>query len=202
MEESAKSILIIFYRNPVSGAVKTRLAATMGNERALDIYRKLALHTRDVTRVLAVDKRVYYSDFIDDDDIWPSPSYSKALQNGADLGERMSQAFRACFELKYDRICIIGTDCLELNAEVITRAFESLASVDAVIGPAKDGGYYLLGMRHFYPQLFKDKKWSTSNVFEDTIHDLRALGLSYAQLQMLSDVDLESDVPDEWKSIS
>ncbi len=202
MEKPAKAILIIFYRNPAPGAVKTRLAATMGNEKALDIYKKLALHTRDITSALAMDKVVYYSDFIDNHDIWPPSSYSKALQRGVDLGERMKQAFHECFERGYNRVCIAGTDCLELDTETIERAFQSLELADVVIGPARDGGYYLLGTRRFFPQLFHDKKWSTSNVFENTIHDLRTLGLSHAQLQTLSDVDVESDVPDEWKGIS
>ena len=200
MDQKTKSLLIIFYRNPKLGKVKTRLAASMGNQKALDIYRKLSLHTRSVTEGLSVDKIVFYSDAIDLMDIWPNAIYLKAMQEGEDLGQKMQNAVVAGFETGYTSICIIGTDCLALTAEVITEAFEELESVDAVIGPATDGGYYLLGMKKPHSQIFSNKNWSTHSVLRETIDDFEALNLLYVKLEELRDVDTEDDLPDELKN--
>lgn len=196
--DKQKALLIIFFRNPKIGKVKTRLAATMGNQRALDIYRKLSLHTKMITEGLKVDKIVFYSDAIDLMDMWPNATFLKAMQEGEYLGEKMKNAFLAGFETGYTSICIIGTDCYELTGEIITEAFEELESVDAVIGPAGDGGYYLLGMKKPHPEVFNNKKWSTETVFEETIHDFEALGLLYVRLEELNDIDTEDDLPDEF----
>src|SRR3989337_2031713 len=131
MEQQNKSLLIIFYRNPTFGKVKTRLAASMGNQKALEIYHKLSLHTKTITEDLKMDKIVFYSDAIDLMDLWPNATYLKALQEGEDLGEKMKNAFVAGFETGYTSICIIGTDCYELTEKVIRGAFETLQSADA-----------------------------------------------------------------------
>lgn len=200
MDQKTKSLLIIFYRNPKLGKVKTRLAASMGNQKALDIYRKLSLHTRSVTEGLSVDKIVFYSDAIDLMDLWPNAIYLKAMQEGEGLGQKMQNAVVAGFETGYTSICIIGTDCLELTTEVITEAFEELESVDAVIGPATDGGYYLLGMKKPHSQIFSNKNWSTPSVLRETIDDFESLNLLYVKLEELRDVDTEDDLPDELKN--
>jgi rSAM/selenodomain-associated transferase 1 len=200
MGETAKSLLIIFYRNPVIGKVKTRLAATVGNRKALDIFQKLALHTRHVTENLPQDKIIFYSDAIDLMDMWPNAAYLKALQQGEDLGEKMQRAFVAGFETGYSHICIIGTDCYELSTEVVVQAFAALESAEAVIGPARDGGYYLLGLKKPHKPIFENKEWSTATVFEQTIKDFEALGLSYVKLPVLGDIDEEDDLPAEWKT--
>ena len=200
MDQQIKSLLIIFYRNPKIGKVKTRLAATLGNQKALEIYRKLSLHTKTITEDLNLDKIVFYSDSIDLMDIWPNATFLKALQEGEDLGEKMENAFVGGFETGYTSICIIGTDCFELTEEIITQAFEVLKSADAVIGPAGDGGYYLLGMKA-PADVFENKNWSTETVLQETIHDFESLGLHYIKLQELNDVDTEDDLPDgfsEW----
>jgi rSAM/selenodomain-associated transferase 1 len=199
MDEPTRSLLIIFYRNPKMGRVKTRLAATVGQEKALQIFNKLSLHTKDITRTLEFDKIVFYSDAIDLIDIWPNAVYLKALQRGGDLGARMKHAFVAGFETGYSSICIIGTDCYELTQDIIRQAFEGLKSFDAVIGPARDGGYYLIGMNEPHVDVFKNKQWSTESVLQDTLNDFESLGLKYLKLQVLSDVDGEDDLPDEWK---
>jgi hypothetical protein len=199
MDEEAKSLLIIFYRNPEIGKVKTRLAATVGDKKALEIFQRLSLHIKTITENLKMDKIVFYSDSIDLMDKWPNATYLKALQHGEDLGERMKNAFEAGFETGYSSICIIGTDCYELTGEVIMQAFEALRSSDAVIGPALDGGYYLLGTNKPQPELFQNKQWSTETVYDETIRDFDSLGLKYAKLQTLSDVDTEDDLPAELK---
>lgn len=197
METTSKSLLMIFYRNPKAGKVKTRLAATVGDQKALEIFGKLSLHTKAVTESLAVEKIVFYSDSIDLMDIWSNATYLKALQHGDDLGAKMKHAFQAAFETGYSSVCLVGTDCYELTSEIIERGFEGLRSADAVIGPARDGGYYLLGMNALYPEVFEKKAWSTETVFKETIRDFDRLHLKYVILQILRDVDTEDDLPAE-----
>ena len=134
-------LLVLFCRNPELGKVKTRLAASIGDEKALAIYFLLANHTKQITAPLACDKILYYSDFVDSEDNWPATTFEKSLQQGADLGEKMMNVFRNGFERKYKSICIIGTDCFDLTSAILEEAFEKLETNDAVIGPAHDGGY-------------------------------------------------------------
>ena len=195
------SLLIIFYRNPEIGKVKTRLAATLGDSAALAIYLYIAAHTKSITENLAVDKAVYYSHHIDTEDNWQNAIYQKYLQTGADLGERMANAFMRGFQSGYRSICIIGTDCFELTSGTIEEAFSRLRSSDTVVGPAKDGGYYLLGLNAHHPDLFINKLWSTNSVCADTIQDFMALGLKYHELPVLTDVDEEKDLSDGLRSL-
>jgi rSAM/selenodomain-associated transferase 1 len=190
-----ESLLIIFYKNPELGKVKTRLASSIGDAKAFSIYLLLAEYTRRITEHLAVHKVVFYSDYIDVDDSWPHDVYQKRLQMGADLGERMENAFKSGFNEGYKSICIIGTDCLELTRNIIEEAFRRLLTHDIVIGPANDGGYYLLGMNYFYNKLFQNKRWSSNTVLADTLADTRMLGLTSWQLETLTDVDEEKDLP-------
>ena len=113
----------------------------------------------------------------------------KPRQKNADV-----KKFEIAFERDYKRVVIIGSDCKDLSNETIRQAYEELKKNDVVIGPAKDGGYYLLGMNSFYPELFENKQWSTENVMLDTILDVKKLGLKYSLLQPLSDVDYKEDL--------
>ena len=106
----------------------------------------------------------------------------------------MASAFSESFVQGYSSVCIIGTDCAEITQRIITNAFELLNESDVVLGPAKDGGYYILGMNKLYPEFFKNKRWSTNTVSEDTIQDFKTLHLSYSLLPTLSDIDEEKDV--------
>lgn len=189
------SLLIIFYRNPELGKVKTRLAASIGDARAYSIYLLLANHTREVTHRFPCDKVVFYSDFVDEGDGWFNRTYKKQLQQGADLGERMENAFRYGFSLGYQSICIIGTDCLDLKETHLQQAFRKVLTHDVVIGPASDGGYYLLGMNRLHVSLFRNKPWSTSLVCQETLAETRLLGLTTWELAMLNDIDEERDLP-------
>ncbi|GEO06770.1 hypothetical protein AAE02nite_44340 [Adhaeribacter aerolatus] len=190
----SKNLLIIFVKNPVIGKVKTRLAATIGPEKALAIYQQLLAHTREITYDLSCDKALYYADFLPAEDDWDSTVYTKYLQVDGDLGDRMSQAFQDGFTRQYNRICIIGSDCFELNAAIIQQAFQKLEAHDAVIGPSADGGYYLLGLTQPQPALFLNKHWSTDTVLRDTLWDLKAKGLTVTLLPTLTDVDEEKDL--------
>jgi uncharacterized protein len=175
--------------------VKRRLAATIGEERALAIYLLMAAHARKISLLIPVDKVLYYSEFIDSEDSWLNRDFYKQLQHGEDLGEKMKHAFEASFKSGYESICIIGTDCLELTENIVQAAFDVLNHNDAVIGPAADGGYYLLGMNRLIPELFRNKIWSTDSVCNDTIQDLKSLHFSYQLLPTLHDIDKESDLP-------
>lgn len=190
-----ESLLIIFYKNPELGKVKTRLASSIGDAKAFSIYLLLAEHTRRITEHLGVHKVVFYSDYIDADDSWANNVYQKRLQLGMDLGERMANAFKFGFREGYKSICIIGTDCFELTGSIIGEAFRKLLTHDIVIGPANDGGYYLLGMNYLCHKLFENKKWSSNSVLADTLADTRMLGLTSWQLETLTDVDEEKDLP-------
>ena len=189
-----KQALLIFAKNPKAGKVKTRLAATIGTDAALYVYKQLVEHTVSVTNCLPDDKIMFYSDFVFDEDAWNTEHYLKQLQNGKDLGERMNNAFASTFKNGYDRIVIIGTDCPALNAEIIMNAFACLDKYDVVIGPAEDGGYYLLGLKQLCSEVFENIPWSTSTVFDDTTRKCAALQLTYGLLPVLNDIDEENDL--------
>ncbi len=193
--------LVIFVRNPISGQVKTRLAKDIGDERALEIYLQLLQHTLEITRGLSFRKFIYYADEVSDYDLWSVPGYTKRKQNGNDLGERMLNSFKELFDQGFTRIVIIGSDCLQLKTETLEEAVALLESNAAVIGPARDGGYYLLGLTKFYPDLFIDKPWSTDLVFAKTIADFNQQGISYALLEELSDIDDSTDLEENGISI-
>lgn len=189
-----KEALIIFIRNLVPGKVKTRLANEIGNEAALEVYKKLLHHTQFISSQLNCHKFVYYSDMIIEYDIWDNKDYFKRVQRGDDLGQRMQNAFKEIFEMGYTKPVIIGSDCLELSSSGIEKAFHMLEKYDAVLGPASDGGYYLLGLKQVLPNLFENKNWSTSSVLTDSITDLRKSHSSYFLLPVLRDIDKIEDL--------
>lgn len=186
--------LIIFVKKPELGKVKTRLADSIGGEKALKVYYKLLERTYAITQLLKQDKIVYYTPEIVYHDIWEEERYLKALQSEGDLGVRMLQAFKERLESGYKKVCIIGSDCYELTTEIIEQAFVELEQHDVVIGPSTDGGYYLLGMKKLYPDLFRNKNWSTARVLEQTIESIKKEGLSCYILPELTDVDEEKDL--------
>lgn len=189
---ASNNLLVIFTRNPELGKCKTRLAATVGDETALDIYHFLLKHTAAITENLFVAKQVWYSDKIGENDIWDPSIYEKRLQKGEDLGARMAHAFEKGFERGYERIIIIGSDMYDLQANDIEKAFEQLRSTNFVIGPAEDGGYYLLGMTNFKPELFKNKQWGRDTVLQDTLENLK--DEPYHLLDTRNDIDLYEDI--------
>ena len=188
----SKNLLLIFTRNPELGKVKTRLAKTIGDKAALDIYKFLLEHTKQVTQNLSCDKAVYYSVKVRENDIWDASVYQKHLQNGNDLGIRMHNAFQQAFSTGYEKVVIIGSDLPDLTSEHINKAFKKLNSNDVVMGPAEDGGYYLLGMKKLYVNIFQNKDWGTSTVRKDTLNDLQ--NESVFLLETLNDVDVFDDI--------
>lgn len=193
-DQSSKreELLLIFTRNPELGKVKKRLAAGIGDQAALNIYEHLLRHTVNITRNLPVEKWVFYSEEIPEDDIWNNEIFSKKLQQGQDLGERMENAFRSGFEEGFSKIIIIGSDLYDLSEEDLKIAFLTLQHSEAVIGPATDGGYYLLGMKFLTSQVFKNKVWGSSIVLDATLHDLKNYKLT--QLEARNDIDRLEDL--------
>jgi len=189
-----KEVLIVFVKNPLLGKVKTRLAQKIGVKNALRIYQKLLNHTLQIILLLTQDVIIYYSDEVIMDDMWVGRQFLKEKQTGIDLGDKMSNAFKYCFSKGYKKICIIGSDNLEIIKEIIEQAFNELNDTDVVIGPASDGGYYLVGMKAHYSKIFKNKPWSTSRVLEETINELKDQALSYSLLKTLNDLDTYKDL--------
>ncbi len=188
-----KEALIIFVKNPEPGKVKTRIALSMGNEKAVSIYKELLEHTKKITQLLLIDKFVFYADEINQNDLWDNNSFHKLVQHGNNLGERMRNAFDFIFEKGYNSVCIIGSDCMELSDDIIMSAFYGLNKNDIVIGPSTDGGYYLLGLKQTIEVLFLDKPWSTEGVLTETINDIKKMKHSYILLELLTDIDTEQD---------
>ena len=192
----SKELVIVFMRNPALGNVKTRLAAGIGKERALEVYMRLLMHTlREVERT-GYPREAWYAGARPDLSSYHAKGFRSEQQHGEDLGARMCYAFQRAFHAGYSKVLIIGTDCPALGAGHIETAFKGLDSYDAVLGPTRDGGYYLLAMRRMIPELFVNKSWSSDTVAKDTMADLADLGLSCARLPELIDVDTESDLAD------
>ena len=189
---NSKNLLLIFTRNPILGQCKTRLAATVGDKVALDIYRFLLNHTFAITKELPVHKQVYYSNEIWQDDIWDNSIFDKRLQQGSDLGERMANAFTKGFEEGFENIIIIGSDMYDLDMTDLEAAFNALIQNDFVIGPAEDGGYYLLGMNTINESVFKNKTWGKEKVFQSTMDDLK--NEKVYLLKSKNDIDLYDDI--------
>lgn len=155
-KNTTENALIIFIKNPQLGKVKTRLAKTVGDEKALEIYLELSKITRENCQILrGVQSYVFYSDFINKNDEWSNDIFEKAMQSGDDLGDRMLNAFTFILQ-NHSKACIIGSDCPTLSAAILEAAFETLDNHDFVVGPSTDGGYYLLGMNA--PQHLFDNK--------------------------------------------
>ncbi|MEM9141695.1 MAG: TIGR04282 family arsenosugar biosynthesis glycosyltransferase [Bacteroidota bacterium] len=188
----SKNLLLIFTRNPELGKCKTRLAASIGDVAALEVYKILLEHTARTTQNLPVVKKVYYSEEIWENDIWDTRFFEKALQLGEDLGQRMAHAFLDGFQKGFQKIVIIGSDMYDLSQTDLEEAFLCLEENDFVIGPAEDGGYYLLGMRHFKPDLFREKPWGKSTVYEETMAQL--VHEKVHVLPVRNDIDVYDDI--------
>ena len=194
--------LLIFARQPVLGRVKTRLAAGIGTDAALAVYRELLALTAAAVAAAQVPATVWLAEAPAGAAAAPTalprpewPGLPWRVQPPADsLGTRMAHAFGEAFGEGAGRVAIIGTDCPGLSGALLTRAFEQLLTHDVVLGPADDGGYYLLGMNKLEGELFQNKSWSTAAVLPDTLADAARLGLRVALLPQLHDVDSAADL--------
>ena len=186
--------LIIFTRNPELGKCKTRLAATIGDSNALEVYKYLIGHTVGITKELPFDCFVYYSEKIHTGDTWEDSIYQKAVQVSGDLGVKMKSAFQDLFTKGYKRVAIIGSDLFDLQSDDLIAGLQALSSNEVVLGPAQDGGYYFLGITEMIPQLFTNKEWGTDTVLADTLSNLK--DKSVALLPVRNDIDYFEDLKD------
>ena len=187
-----KNLLIIFTRNPILGKVKTRLAKTVGDKTALDIYTFLLKKTKEITLDTPCDKLVYYSEKLIKNDIWNCNSFRKEVQSGEDLGAKMKNSFYDAFENNYRKVVLIGSDIYDLESYHINEAFKKLDTNDVVMGPALDGGYYLIGLKKMHPKIFDNKRWGSSTVRKDTLKNLEKVDVHL--LPVLNDVDVIEDI--------
>ncbi|WP_395054024.1 TIGR04282 family arsenosugar biosynthesis glycosyltransferase [Flavobacterium sp.] len=187
-----KNLVLIFTKNPKLGKVKTRLASTIGDENALEIYNFLIHHTQTIVKNSNATLRVLYSDEINYNDNWDASSFQKQLQFGSDLGARMKNAFADGFKDDYKKIVIIGTDLYDLEVSDIENAFSELENNEVVIGPAEDGGYYLLGLKFIPNGIFSNKNWSTETVLKDTLKNIQ--NIKYSLLKTKNDIDTVDDI--------
>jgi rSAM/selenodomain-associated transferase 1 len=175
--------LIIMARPPEYGKVKSRLAADIGHDRALVVYQMLLRHTLRKASESAMDVHVFWSE---NSSTIPSGDFTSHIQTGDDLGERMANAIQS---FKAKKVLVIGSDCLALNSLHLRDAEAQLDQHDIVFGPAKDGGYYLIGMKQLHPALFQNISWSTEHVLDQSIRAARRAHLSIATIEPLSDID-------------
>jgi rSAM/selenodomain-associated transferase 1 len=187
----SKNALIIFTRKPEKGKVKTRLAKDVGKDKALEIYVYLLRHSANISSKCNAEKQVWYTNSIEKNDIWNDDVFKKHTQPAGDLGQKMKQAFLTNFNNKFEKVVIIGTDLLDINTQTIENAFQLLDKNDVVIGPAEDGGYYLLGINQFIPEIFENIEWSTDKVLKQTLN--RLADKKVKLLEEKNDIDYKED---------
>jgi len=186
-----KEVVLVFQKNAILGKVKTRLASGMGDLRALEIYKHLIQSTYSVLEDVSAPVWTCFSDFIPET---VNPPIAKSfVQEGQDLGQRMANAFARSFESGMEKVVLIGTDCPTLQSQHLNQAFEALTNSDLVLGPATDGGYYLIGMKRRSDYLFEGISWSTAEVLSQTLAVATAHGLDFTLLDELSDIDTQED---------
>jgi rSAM/selenodomain-associated transferase 1 len=191
--------LIIFVKNPAPGIAKKRLSQHIGAENAARIYKNIS--------EMVIEKTTPQRNDIYEVAIFFTPLEAKQLikewlinntcfypQQGNDLGERMMNAFKRAFEGDYKKAILIGSDCPDLSRDIILQGFVLLASKDVVLGPACDGGYYLIGMNKLIPELFSDIAWGTATVLQQTKLKTKQADLSLGLLPMLRDIDRVKDL--------
>ncbi len=196
-----KTAIIIFIKNPDLGRVKKRLAKTVGDEKALQVYKEMLEHTKTITRSLSTDKYLFYDRAAETDDGWPDDIYHKEVQSGKDMATRIHNAFKLIFDKGYEHAVIIGSDCLELDERIIRLAFRQLDHFDTVLGPTRDGVFYLLGMNKFYPEALKVKGWGTPVLSTEVIKSIHRLRKTCFLLSELSGIVTVDDLSTDFKSL-
>jgi uncharacterized protein len=186
--------LIVFVKAPRIGAVKTRLARSIGAVAACDAYRVLVeTLLRRIDRLENVELRFTPDDAANEINPWLKQPWRVSPQGAGELGERLHRAFESAFADGARRVVVIGSDCPQVTATDIEAAWAALATNDLVVGPASDGGYWLIGLRQPKPVLFQNISWSTATVIQETLGRAKAARLSVKLLRQLADVDTEQD---------
>jgi hypothetical protein len=192
-----KNLFGIFIKYPEPGRVKTRLAKGIGNKKAADICRQVVELILKNTMPFnhAYDRIVFYDPAARQKDFaaW-LPAEQFVLQQGSDIGAKMENAVRELLDRGAEKVVLTGADIPGLSGRIIESAFQELNRTDTVIGPARDGGYYLIGMKSPHAEIFRNIPWSTPRVLEDTLMRLRRLRLSVTLIERLSDMDTAEDL--------
>lgn len=191
-----KKALIIFVKNPEKGKVKTRLAKDVGEEKALKVYNDLLVFSKSLI-YSELSSYVFHSPALLKELFW-GDSNNKLQVNG-DLGVKMSSAISEVLSDGNESVIVIGSDCFEISQSHIKQAFKALEKNDLVLGPAKDGGYYLVGMNKLQTAIFENMPWSQPSLMDETLKKADELKLKYELLEELSDVDYVTDLPKDYK---
>jgi len=199
-----RDVLLVFMKPPRPGGVKTRLAVALGKEAAALLYRAIAEEVVERTRPREKDyTRLFFyfpSNARSEMEAW-FPGETWVAQEGGDLGARMAFAFAEAFRRGAERVAIIGSDLPFVSRQVVGEALCLLRDSDLVVGPALDGGYYLLAMKEPRPSLFEGLAWSTPTVLQRTLERAEHLGLGVRLLNDLRDIDTLDDLRDQWSSL-
>jgi hypothetical protein len=195
--------LIIFTRYPEPGSTKTRLIPALGPEGAAGLHRRMAERAvgfaKELSRRMPVLIEIAFEGGLRRDmKNWLGPGLNFCKQPGGGLGERMHESFARAFGEGRQKVVLAGTDCPGISADIFEKAFAALDGHDLVLGPAEDGGYYLVGMKRPTPEIFDDMPWGTGDVLDRTLDAARRLGLSAALVDKLADVDRPEDLG-AWK---
>ncbi|CAI8218638.1 MAG: 2-phospho-L-lactate guanylyltransferase [Flavobacteriaceae bacterium] len=196
--------LAILCKTPEKGFVKTRLAASVGDQKALEIYLDLLNITDGETRPFNSSRHLFLASALEDSiekmqstlqqqDLFTDPKTKFIIQQGEDLGQRMSTAFEKLFK-NHQSVVLIGCDLPDLTSALIAKAFDALQNNDLVIGPSCDGGYYLIGLNKSTPDLFEEISWSTEKVLKQTLERAERLLLKVQLLDQLRDIDTLEDL--------
>lgn len=204
MRRNPTTVVVLFVRLPVPGRVKTRLAAGLGAEGACHLYRAMVADILDALGNCGLPIHLLY----DEGDDWAVPQAWRDAaarvqrQRGGDIGERMAAACADCFAAGSDQAILIGSDIPDLDSETIQAAQAALATQDAALAPAVDGGYGLIALKRarFRPEVFAAIPWSTGDVLRVTLQRFAAFGLRVGLLPELRDIDTLDDLRTYWRS--
>ncbi len=201
-----KNTLIVFLKYPEAGKVKTRLAKDVGDQRAAEIYSRMSKTIiENVLDVSGYRTIIFYNPPEKENEIrdWLGNKQCPITpQAGETLGDKIVDAFAQVFSSGADKAVIIGTDCIDVSSETITQAINSLEDVDVVLGPAVDGGYYLLGLNNHIPEIFQEIEWSTDRVLNQTHERIKDKKLSFELLKTLKDIDTLDDFNSQLGSLN
>jgi len=190
--------VLVFVKAPEAGMVKTRLARRITDARALELYRCFTADILDTLRLGGHFIKICYYPKEARESVrhWLGSAYAYQEQNGSDLGEKMADAFARTFSRGWDKAILIGTDFPDLPGSIIEEALNRLDHRGAVIGPAQDGGYYLIGFRAsaYLPEIFENISWSRPDVFRKTLDILERKAIGVHILPQWRDIDEYSDL--------
>jgi rSAM/selenodomain-associated transferase 1 len=191
--------LLVFTRYPEPGTTKTRLIPILGPDGAADLFRRMAEHAVEQARVMTTRRDAVVKIYYEGGDLekmaqWLGDDLIYVQQAAGNLGQRLTQALLESSRPEGSATVIMGTDCPDLSARILWRAFDLLERNDLVLGPAGDGGYYLIGVTRLHEELFQNVSWGTDQVLSTTTAHATRLGLSFSQLELLHDIDRPEDL--------